>query len=82
MTSSMLSPDYKVGQILQLLYLHQYFTQSVDQELKRSEMLMAILMAYSTSCIVSGKKSLSRAQNSGRFENVKILNTASIWPLI
>ena len=32
--------------------------------------------------ITSGKKSLSRAQNSGHFENFEILNTASIWPQI
>ena len=28
------------------------------------------------------QKSLSRAQNSGHFENFEILNTASIWPQI
>ena len=32
--------------------------------------------------ITSGNKSLSRAQNSGHFENFEILNTASIWPQI
>ena len=43
---------------------------------------MAILLVYSTSGITSGKKSLSRAQNGGHFENFEILNTASIWPQI
>ena len=47
-----------------------------------SEMLMAIFMIYSTSSITSGKKSLSRAQNGGHFENIEILNRASIWPQI
>ena len=47
-----------------------------------SEMLMAIVLVYSTSGITSGKKSLSRAQNSGHFENFEILNTASILPQI
>ena len=32
---------------------------SVDQKLKMSEMLMAIFLVYSTSGIISGKKSLS-----------------------
>ena len=43
-----------------------------------SEMLMAILLVYSTSGISSGKKSLSRAQKSGHLKKKK-LNTASIW---
>ena len=47
-----------------------------------SEMLMAIFLVYSTSGITSGKKSLSRAQNGGHFENFEIFNTASIWPQI
>ena len=47
-----------------------------------SEMLIAIFLVYSTSGISSGNKSLSRAQNSGHFENFEILNTASIWPKI
>ena len=53
MTSLMTSQDNKVGQILKLIYLRQY---SVDQMLKMSEMLMAILLVYSTSGITSGKK--------------------------
>ena len=80
MTSLMTSPDSKIGQILKLTYLRQYFSYSVDQKLKMSEMLMAIFLVYSTSGITSGKKSLSRAQNGGHFENFEILNTASIWP--
>ena len=45
-------------------------------------MLMAIFLIYSTSGITSGKKSFSRAQNGGHFENFAILNIASIWPQI
>ena len=65
-----------------LMYLRQYLSESVDQKLKMSEMLMAIFPVYSTSCITYGKKSLSRAQNGGHFENFEIWNTASIWPQI
>ena len=43
-----------------------------------SKMLMAISLVYSTYGITSGKKSLSRAQNGGHFENFEIVNTASI----
>ena len=39
MTSLMKSPDHKVGQILKLIFLHQYLSYSVDQKLKMSEML-------------------------------------------
>ena len=67
---------------LKLIYLRQYLSCSVDQKLKMLEMLMAIFLVYSTSGITSGKKSLSRAQNGGHFENFEILNTASIWPQI
>ena len=81
MTSLMTSPGHKIGQILKLIYL-QYLNYSVDQKLKMSEMLMAIFLPYSPSGITSGKKSLSRAQNGGHFENFEIFNTASIWPQI
>ena len=40
--------------------------------------LMAIFLVYSPSGITSGKKSLSRVQNGGRFEHFEISNTASI----
>ena len=52
MTSLMTSPGHKIGQIWILSY-------SVDQKLKMSEMLMAIIVVYSNSGIASGKKSLS-----------------------
>ena len=68
MTSLMTSPGNKIGQILQLIYLRQYLSYSVDQILKMSEMLMAIFLVYSTSGVTSGKKSLSRAQYGGHFE--------------
>ena len=82
MTSLMTSPGNKIGQILKLIYLRQYLSYSVDQKLKMSEKLIAIFLVYSTSGITSGKKSLSRSQNEGHFENFEILNTASIWPQI
>ena len=82
MTSSMTSPGHKVGHILKVIYLRQYLSYSVDQKLKMSEMLMAIFLVYSTSGITSGKTSLSRAQNSGHFENFEIFYTTSIWPQI
>ena len=78
MTSSMTSPGHKVGHILKVIYLRQYLSYSFNQKLKMSEMLMAFILVYST----SGKKSLSRAHNSGHFENFEILITASIWPQI
>ena len=55
-TSSMTSAGHKVGQILKLPYLHQYFSWSGDQKLKISEMIMAIVLPYSISGITSGKK--------------------------
>ena len=58
MTWLMTSPGHKIDQILQLIYLRQYFSQSVDQKLKMSEMLMASCLVYSTSGITSGKKKL------------------------
>ena len=61
MTSLMTSPGNKIGQILNLIYLRQYLSYSVDQKLKMSESLMAIFLVYSTSGITSSKKSLSRA---------------------
>ena len=77
----MTSPGHKIGQILKLIYLRQYFSYSVDQKLKMSEILMAIFLVYLTSGITSGKKNC-RAQNGSHFENFEILNTASIWPQI
>ena len=77
----MTSPDHKIGQILKLIYLRQYWSYSIDQKLKMSEMLMAFFLVYSTSGITSGEKNC-RAQNGGHFENFEILNTASIWPQI
>ena len=50
----MTSPGHKIGQILKLIYLHQYLSYSVDQKLKMSEMLIFLL--YSISGITSGKK--------------------------
>ena len=68
MTSLGTSIGHKAGQNLELLYLHQYFSYSVDQKLKISEMLMDILLVYSASGITTGKKSLSRPQNGGHHE--------------
>ena len=52
----MTSPGHKIGQILTSIYLRQYLSYSVDQKLKMSEMLMAIILVYLTSGITSGKK--------------------------
>ena len=52
----MTSPGHKIGQILKLIYLRQYFSYSVDQKFKMSEMVMAIFLVYSTSGITSGYK--------------------------
>ena len=46
--------DVTRSQILKLIYLRQYLSYSVDQKLKRSEMLMAIFLVYSTFGTVSG----------------------------
>ena len=58
MMSLMTSPGHKISQILKLICLRQYLSYSVDQKLKMSEMLMAIVLVYSTSGITSDKKSL------------------------
>ena len=52
----MTSPGHKIGQIFKLIYRRQYLIYSVDQKLKMSEMLMAILLVYSPSGITSDKK--------------------------
>ena len=44
-----------------------------------SQMLRAIFVVYSTSGVTSVKKNSSRPLNGGHFENVKMLNTASMW---
>ena len=44
-----------------------------------SQMLMAIFLAYSNSSFTSGKKNRRNLKKGGHFENVKKLNTASIW---
>ena len=54
MTSSMTSAGHKVDRSLKLIYLHQYFSYSVEQKLKISEMLITILLVYPTSGITSG----------------------------
>ena len=74
----MTSPGHKIGQILKLIYFRQYLSNSVDQKLKMSEMLMAIFQVYSPSGITSGKKSLSGSKWRP-FWKFEILNTASIW---
>ena len=56
MTSLMTSQYHKVGQILKFIYLRQYLSYSVDQKLKKSDMLMAFCLVYSISGITSGKK--------------------------
>ena len=84
MTSQMTSVVHKVSQTLKLLYLHQYFSYSVDQKLKISEMPIAFLLVYSISGITSGKKfvAISKWRNGGHFEIFLILTTVSLWPQI
>ena len=60
MTSLMTSPGNKIGQILKLIYLRQYLSYSVDQILKMSEMLMAIVLVYSISGIKLPVKKVCR----------------------
>ena len=77
MTSLMTSPDHKECQILKYLYLHQYFSQSVDQTQKISYAHgSSILQVYSTSGITSGKK--FAASKWQPFDNFEISNTPSI----
>ena len=57
MTSLMTSPGHKIGQILKLIYLRHYLHYSVDQKLKMSDMLMAIVLVYHPTGITSGKMS-------------------------
>ena len=52
----MTSPGHKIGQILKLIYIRQYLSYSVDQKLKISKMFMAIILVYSASGIILGKK--------------------------
>ena len=84
MTLLMTSPGHKVGQIFKLIYLRQYLSYSVDQKLKMSEMLMALmdLSGIFNFRYNFQEKSFSRAQNGGHFENFEVLNTASIGPQI
>ena len=78
MTSLMTSPGYKIGQILKLIYLHQYLSYSVGQKFKMSEMLMAIFLVYLTSSITSGKK-VSQVQNGGYFAAAKLCQKSFLW---
>ena len=56
MTSFMTSQGHKIGQIFKLIYLRHYLHYSVDQKLKMSDMLMAIILVYYPSGLTSGKK--------------------------
>ena len=71
MSSLMTSPGHKMGQILKLIYLRQYLNYSVDQELKMSEMLMAIYLVYSPSGITSGKKVCRELKMAAIFKILK-----------
>ena len=78
----MTSAGRKVGRIWKLLYLHQYFSYSVDQKLKISEILMAILLIYSTSGTPSGEKVCRDLKMATRFENYEIWNAFFFLPHI
>ena len=77
-TSLMASSAPKISNKFEMQQLRQYLSYSIDQQLKISEIPMAILLAYTTFGISSGKKSFSRSLNGGRFENAKLLNKYSI----
>ena len=79
MTSFMTSPGHRISQTFKLIYLRQYLSQSVDQKLKMSEMLMAIFLIYSIPGITFGKKVYRELKMTA---NLKILIAASIWPQI
>ena len=55
-TSLMTSSGHKIGQILKFIYPRQYLSNIVVQNLKMSEMFMAMFLVYSPSGITSGKK--------------------------
>ena len=74
----MASSAPKICQKFEMKYLRQYLSYSTEQQLKISEIPMAILLAYTTFGISSGKKSFSRSLDGGRFENLKLLNKYSI----
>ena len=90
MMSLMTSQDHKVGQFLKLIYLLQYFSYSVDQKLKMSEMLMAIFLVYSTSGITSGKKVGHKLKMARKdhpklcqkkyFHDDDVMNGVTWWP--
>ena len=72
MTSLMTSPGNKICQILKLIYLRQYLSYSVDQILKMSEMLMAIVLVYSTSGIkLPVKKNYRELKVAAILKNLK-----------
>ena len=71
MTSLMTSPGNKIGQILKLIYLRQYLSYSVDQILKMSEMLMAIVLVYSTSGMKLPVKEFVASSKWRPFWNIK-----------
>ena len=66
MPSSMTSPFHKVCQNFEI-----HISTPMFQLERRSKAQNIGLLVYSTSGITSGKKSLSRVQNGGHFENVK-----------
>ena len=49
-------PVHRYHELMTTIYLRQYLSYSVDQILKMSDMLMAIVLVYSTSGVTSGKK--------------------------
>ena len=71
MTSLMTSPGNKIGQILKLIYLRQYLSYSVDQILKMSELLMAIVLVYSISGIKLPVKKFVASSVAAILKNLK-----------
>ena len=54
---------------LKLMYLRQYLSYSLDQKLKMSEMLMAIILVNLQIPVYFPVKKVCRAKNGGHFEN-------------
>ena len=71
MTSLMTSSGPQINQNFQLAYLRYYFSKSIDQILNMSEMVMAILLAYSNSCITSGKEVCNNKMPFEKCQNIK-----------
>ena len=81
MTSSMTSPGHKVDQIWKLIYPVNIWARASIKYSKSVNVIGYISVIFNFRYHFRWKR-LSRAQNRGHFENLEILNTASVWPQI